>query len=142
MTGETNKRYKHGVPKDPDWVEGPLGPRISIIARTVKTWTPEQLEANIATEVAGSVTVAGVVSNQPESLKEALDVVAFGAAFKSVSALTNKSECFLIMLIIHSLWSPSMMTAFAKLLINSQDISATGALILFSRLGNLPFEVR
>ena len=34
------------------------------------------------------------------------------------------------MLVIHSLWSPSMMTAFAKLLINSQDISATGALNL------------
>ena len=77
-----------------------------------------------------SLTVAEVVSNQPESIKDALDVVAFGAAFKSVSALTNKAECFLIMLVIHSLWSPSMMTAFAKLLINSQDISATGALNL------------
>ena len=71
-----------------------------------------------------------MVSDQPESIKEALDVVAFGAAFKSVSALTNESECFLIMLVIHSLWSPSMMTAFAKLLINSKDISATGALKL------------
>ena len=74
--------------------------------------------------------LASVVYGQPESISEALDVVAFGAAYKSVSALTNKSECFLIMLVIHSLWSPSMMTAFAKLLINSKDISATGALKL------------
>ena len=76
------------------------------------------------------VTLAEVVANQPESTKEVLDEVAFGAAFDSISAMTNKAECFFIMLVIHSLWSPSMTTAFAKLLINSQDISATGALNL------------
>ena len=75
-------------------------------------------------------TVAEVVSNQPEPIKEALDVVAFRAVYKSIAALTTKAECFLIMLVIHSLWSPSMMTAFAKHLILSFDISATGALAL------------
>ena len=45
-----------------------------------------------ATAVAYKVTVAEVVSNQPESIKEALDEVAFGAAYKSVSARGNSTK--------------------------------------------------
>ena len=102
----------------------------------VKNAIPPALLARLGKAVSYKLTVAEVVSNQPEPIKEALDVIAFGAAFNSIAALTTKAECFLIMLVIHCLWSPSMMAAFVKLLINSKDISATGALNLLGCIIN------
>ena len=102
----------------------------------VKNAIPPALLARLGKAVSYKLTVAEVVSKQPEPIKEALDVIAFGAAFNSIAALTTKAECFLIMLVIHCLWSPSMMVAFVKLLINSKDISATGALNLLGCIIN------
>lgn len=47
VTAETNKREKHGVPKDRGWEQGELGPRISVIFRTVTTWPKQQLQSKL-----------------------------------------------------------------------------------------------